>query len=154
MENGKKVNNMGMLKDVTPGSVNKLQTGDTKSEHLQKNDPHGVGLAIISISVVFAALIMIFLMLKLFGYVATRKDRKAKKEQVATTPAATGTADVDANEVGPTGEELAAITMALHLFFNSQHDEESEVITIDMPSKHYSPWSQKSLVMKRVERRR
>ncbi|MBO4655177.1 MAG: OadG family protein [Bacteroidales bacterium] len=154
VENGKKVKNMGMLPYATPGSVNKVQVGATKSEHLQKSDPHGIGLAVISISVVFAALLMIFLMLKLFGYMATRKDRKAKKEQVVATVAANGTADVAANEVGPTGEELAAITMALHLFFNSQHDEESEVITIDMPSKHYSPWSQKNLVMKRVVRRR
>lgn len=103
----------------------------------------------------FAALIMIFLMLKLFGYTATRRDRKAKKEQAAaTTSSEAGTASVSAQEVGPSGEELAAITMALHLFFNSQHDEESEVITIDMPSKHYSPWSQKNLVMKKVVRRR
>ncbi len=152
VENGKKVKNMGMLPYATPGSVNKVQTGATKSENLQKSDPYGIGLAVISISVVFAALIMIFLMLKIFGYTATRKDRKAKKEQAADVPAAT--ANVPANEVGPTGEELAAITLALHLFFNSQHDEESEIITIDMPSKHYSPWSQKNLVMKKVVRRR
>ena len=78
VEKGKKVNNMGMRPYATPGSVNKIQVGATKSEHLQKSDPHGIGLAVISISVVFAALIMIFLMLKIFGYTATRKDRKAK----------------------------------------------------------------------------
>ena len=154
VENGKKVKNMGMLPYATPGSVNKVQVGATKSEHLQKSDPHGIGLAVISISVVFAALIMIFIMLKIFGYAATRRDRKAKKEQVASSAAATSATDMAANEVGPTGEELAAITMALHMYLNSMHDEESEVITIDMPSKHYSPWSQKNLVMKRVERRR
>ena len=155
VENGKKVNNMGMLPYATPGSVNKVQMGATKSEHLQKSDPHGLNLAIISISVVFAALLMIFIMLKIFGYVATRKDRKAMKEQgTATTPTATAAAEPVMGNEGPTGEELAAITMALHLYLNSLHDEESEIITIDMPSKHYSPWSQKNLVMKRVERRR
>jgi len=50
-------------------------------------------------------------------------------------------------------EEIAAIGMALHLYLNSNRDEESEVITIDMPSAHYSPWALKSLVMKRVVRR-
>jgi hypothetical protein len=50
-------------------------------------------------------------------------------------------------------EEIAAITMGLHLYLNSYRDEESEVITIDMPSAHYSPWALKSLVMKRVVRR-
>jgi len=50
-------------------------------------------------------------------------------------------------------EEVAAITMGLHLYLNANRDEESEVITIDMPSARYSPWALKSLVMKRVVRR-
>jgi hypothetical protein len=50
-------------------------------------------------------------------------------------------------------EKVAAIAAALHLYFNSNRDEESEIITIDMPSAHYSPWALKSLVMKRVVRR-
>jgi len=50
-------------------------------------------------------------------------------------------------------EEIAAIGMALHLYLNTNRDEESEVITIDMPSAHYSPWALKSLVMKKVVRR-
>ena len=50
-------------------------------------------------------------------------------------------------------EKLAAITMAMHNFLNEYRDEESEIITIDMPSAHYSPWAQKSLVMKKVVRR-
>ena len=47
----------------------------------------------------------------------------------------------------------AAIGVALHLHFGSMHDEESEVITINMPSKHYSPWAQKELTMKKNPRR-
>lgn len=151
VENGKKVKNMGMLPYATPGSVNKVQMGATKSEHLQKSDPHGIGLAVISISVVFAALIMIYLMLKIFGYTSTRRTRKAKEEQIATTP---DTASAEDKHEGATGEEIAAIAMALHLHLNSMHDEESEIITIDMPSKHFSPWAQKNLVMKKVTRRR
>jgi predicted HTH transcriptional regulator len=50
-------------------------------------------------------------------------------------------------------EEIAAIALALHFHLNSYRDEESEIITIDMPSAHYSPWALKSLVMKRVVRR-
>ena len=152
-ENGKTVSNMAILDYFTPGSTNKVHVGATKSEHLQKSDPHGIGLAVISISVVFAALIMIFIMLKIFGLVSTRKDRKASQAQAVTATTA-DTAQATAANDGPTGEEIAAIAMALHCFMNSQHDEESEVITIDMPSKHYSPWSQKNLVMKKVTRRR
>ncbi|MCL2246964.1 MAG: hypothetical protein FWC10_07625 [Lentimicrobiaceae bacterium] len=49
-------------------------------------------------------------------------------------------------------ETIAAITMALHLSLNEFRDEESEVVTIDVPSARYSPWAQKNLVMRRVAR--
>lgn len=42
-----------------------------------------------------------------------------------------------------TGETNAAIAMALHLYFNELHDEESNVITIKQVKKRYSPWSSK-----------
>jgi len=61
--------------------------------------------------------------------------------------------DKKENKAFENTEDIAAITMALHLHLNSYRDEESEVITIDMPSAHYSPWALKSLVMKRVVRR-
>jgi len=42
-----------------------------------------------------------------------------------------------------TGDENAAISMALYLFFNELHDEESRVITIKRTERRYSPWSSK-----------
>lgn len=154
-ENGKTVSNMSILDYFTPGSTNKVHIGATKQEHLQKSDPYGLGLAIISISVVFVALILIYLMLKIFGHVSTRKNRKAASEANANTVAvAQNPIDEQHIDEGPSGEELAAITMALHLHLTGQHDEESEIITIESPSAHYSPWAQKSLVMKRVNRRK
>ncbi|MDA3880662.1 MAG: OadG family protein [Prolixibacteraceae bacterium] len=41
------------------------------------------------------------------------------------------------------GDETAAIAMAIHMFFEEQHDEESNVITIKRIQKRYSPWSSK-----------
>lgn len=41
------------------------------------------------------------------------------------------------------GEETAAIAMALQLVFDEMHDEESGVLTIKKISKAYSPWSSK-----------
>jgi len=41
------------------------------------------------------------------------------------------------------GEETAAIAMALQLIFDEMHDEESGVLTIKKVSKAYSPWSSK-----------
>jgi hypothetical protein len=42
-----------------------------------------------------------------------------------------------------TGEINAAISMALYLYFEELHDEESDVVTIKKVSKRYSPWSSK-----------
>jgi len=41
------------------------------------------------------------------------------------------------------GEVNAAISMALYLYLNELHDEESGTITIKRISKQYSPWSSK-----------
>ena len=44
---------------------------------------------------------------------------------------------------GISGEETAAIAMALHLYISEMHDQESGVLTIKRISKTYSPWSSK-----------
>ena len=47
------------------------------------------------------------------------------------------------NSLDITGEETAAIAMALYYFLNEQHDIESGKITIKKISRRYSPWSSK-----------
>lgn len=146
-----------MMEQFTPGSTNETKVTISKQEKLKRDDPYGIGLAIISISVVFIALIVIYLMLKLFGY-ATKKiaaRNAAKTAPVEEPKAAAAAAPAEKKDDDQiTGEEAAAIAMALHLHFNSMHDEESEIITIDMPSAHYSPWAQKELTMKKTPRLR
>lgn len=141
----------GFLDHYTPGSSNETSAKVSKQERLKRDDPYGLGLAIISMSVVFTALILIFAMLKLFGWGSKKLAQKNAKK--AETPVVANVANVDGEKQEDeqmTGEEAAAIATALHLHFNSMHDEESEVITINMPSKHYSPWAQKELTMKRT----
>lgn len=41
------------------------------------------------------------------------------------------------------GNVTAAISLAMHLYFNELHDEESNVVTIKKVKKAYSPWSSK-----------
>lgn len=41
------------------------------------------------------------------------------------------------------GETNAAIALALHLYMNEIHDNESNVMTITNVSRRYSPWSSK-----------
>lgn len=42
-----------------------------------------------------------------------------------------------------TGEINAAIAMALHYYFSSNHDQENTILTINRVSRMYSPWSSK-----------
>lgn len=144
---------LGYLEYFTPGSTNKVDMDVTKSEKLMKSDPFGIGLAVISMAVVFSALVLIYIMLKVFGIVNRRRQKKnaATQQTVATTAPVAPEPDKDEESI--TGQEIAAIATALHLHLNSFHDEESEIITIETQSAVYSPWSQKHLTIKRVQRR-
>ncbi|CDF80715.1 conserved hypothetical protein [Formosa agariphila KMM 3901] len=42
-----------------------------------------------------------------------------------------------------TGEIAAAISTAIHLHLNEQHDHENAILTIKQARKAYSPWSSK-----------
>lgn len=42
-----------------------------------------------------------------------------------------------------TGEIAAAISVAIHLHLNEQHDHENAILTIKQARKMYSPWSSK-----------
>ena len=72
-------------------------------------------IALVSIALVFTVLVLLIFVLKLFGVIF--KERKS----VVSTPAAT-------SSDGISDEEVAAIAMAVNLFFN-RHDEESDVLT-------------------------
>lgn len=156
-----------MLEHFTPGCSNETVIKISKQEKLKKDDPYGIGLALISMSVVFTALILIFIMLKIFGHVATKSQNKAtdkKADGFLSVPTGSNKpADMETiaaiamaleKSLGgnASDEEIAAIAMALYLHLDSVHDEESEVVTIENPSAHYSPWSQKSLIMRRIPR--
>jgi glutaconyl-CoA/methylmalonyl-CoA decarboxylase subunit delta len=52
-----------------------------------------------------------------------------------------GTKRSDRGEIS--GEETAAIALALYLYTEESHDRESGVLTIKRISRAYSPWSSK-----------
>jgi Na+-transporting methylmalonyl-CoA/oxaloacetate decarboxylase gamma subunit len=141
---------IGFLEYFTPGSTNKVFMGKTKAEALQERDPYGIGLSIISMTVVFAVLAIIFILLKFFARINRTKKPKAKNKDTAPETAISST---DQTDEDLTGEELAAIAAALRLHFGERHDVESEIITLDAPVATYSPWAQKHLTFKRVTRK-
>ena len=50
--------------------------------------------------------------------------------------------EIEMKEGIPTGD-IAAIAMALDMFYDEAHDNESNVITIKRIERRYSPWSSK-----------
>jgi Na+-transporting methylmalonyl-CoA/oxaloacetate decarboxylase gamma subunit len=73
-------------------------------------------MALVSIGLVFTVLVLLIFILKLFGVIF-----KERKSAAPVAPAAT-------SSDGISDEEVAAIAMAVNLFFN-RHDEESDVLT-------------------------
>ena len=153
---GEMVKNLTELKYFTPGSQNNPEPMASKSEEISRKDKYGFGLTFISMSVVFGALFFIYLFLKLSARFNNKKPSRlklhsAQKKNKANEQAKETEVKVT---VVDSGEELAAISLALHTYLNSAHDHESEVITIETPSAHFSPWSQKQLMTKRLPKRR
>jgi glutaconyl-CoA/methylmalonyl-CoA decarboxylase subunit delta len=92
-------------------------------------------IAIVGYMIVFAALLILYFLfnnLPRIIYLNFKWDMLRKGKTVK-----------EPDEMIISGEEIAAISMALNLFFSELHDEESGILTIKKVSKTYSPWSSK-----------
>lgn len=105
-----------------------------KSAEMADKDPHGLIITLVSVSVVFAALILLYFAYTLIGMSTNgrinlkRREHKNEAEKPTDEVAAAIAMALD-QELN--GEVYAAIGLALHQHFNdSVHDEESYIITI------------------------
>ena len=89
--------------------------------------------SVIGIVVVFIALIILVLLFDFIQYLVLNS---SKKKMLKAGKKVEEIVDVSANEI-------AAISMALHLYMNDMHDVESNVITIKRIERRYSPWNSK-----------
>ena len=99
-----------------------------------------LGVALISICLVFFVLILLVLVMKIFGYIFTRPARAAEAASAVPVAEASQTHE----------EEVAAILVAFSLFKTEMHDRESEVLTIHSIKRAYSPWNSKIHGLTRV----
>ncbi len=95
----------------------------------------GLTIAIVGWLIVFAALILLVIVFTQVPKIIYYNTRKKLKQKTKNT--------VSDDEFHISGDVSAAISMALYMFFNEMHDEESNVITIKRVRKVYSPWSSK-----------
>lgn len=126
------------LQRATPGATNETMAEVPRNEIFRRNDPIGYVMTLTAMGVVFLALVLIFLVLKVFGMVmVSRSTRRETKSMGAAKSAA------KAAPVGSNAEEIAAIGLALKMFQEDLHIQESTVITINRVGRIYSPWSSK-----------
>jgi len=130
------------LPSTTPGASNNTVEMISRAELFRQADPSGVVITIIAVMVVGIALSLLYLIFKYMGkyYIraARRKEEEAKGIKVA---------QIDTKEKGSdqalTGEELAAISMAIYKYSEDLHDLENTVLMINRITRMYSPWSSK-----------
>ena len=109
-----------------------------------ENFQEGLVITLVGYSIVFSALVTLFFVFSTLSKVLNTKIRnrlrKEGRHEIADLP-----------NINITGEETAAISMALYLY-NDVHDDESNIITIKRDSKAYSPWSSKIYGLRRYSR--
>ncbi|WP_346858103.1 OadG family protein [uncultured Draconibacterium sp.] len=99
----------------------------------------GLTVAIVGFFIVFfslTVLVIVFTRLpKLINMQFNRKKLRRNKSKDEE--------EVTQDDFVVEGNVTAAISLALHMYFNELHDEESNVVTIKKVRKAYSPWSSK-----------
>ncbi|MBW6490724.1 MAG: lamin tail domain-containing protein [Lentimicrobium sp.] len=127
----------GFLDKATPRANN--YTGEIVSpgEKFAIMDPFGVGMAFVAMSVVFTALILLYVVFK-----NTKKIYAIDLKKLFTRKK--GSVIIEKPMVEEiTGEVNAAIALALHLYISELHDHEEAILTIKKVARTYSPWSSK-----------
>jgi hypothetical protein len=96
-------------------------------------------LAFVGYVIVFAALISLYLVFQFMPVLLNAWTKRSLRRKLKRK----GAQEEVISDLTITGEVSAAISTALHLFFNELHDDEKTVLTITKISKRYSPWSSK-----------
>lgn len=96
----------------------------------------GYTVALVGIVVVFAALILLYIVFSQMPRIINMNIRSQLRREGKYECA-------DQDDFSVPGDVSAAIGTAVHLYYSDIHDEESNIITIKNMSRKYSPWSSK-----------
>ena len=114
-----------------------------KIEGFKNNDVWGIGMTITATAVVFAALILLYLIFKLIENVALSiRNRRIMEASGLSKEEAHGM-------VRQSGEVYAAISMAIYEA-TELHDSENTILTIKNTARSYSPWSSKIYTLREI----
>ena len=123
-------------------------------DRMAQIDPHGWTLTLVSVSVVFSALIILYFIYNLSGNIFSGKFKRKPKAPKAARGAVDGevaAAIALALEAEAGSETEAAIATALHLYLSDAvHDPEPGFITL---RRNPSPWDNKQLNFRKSPRK-
>lgn len=139
------------LGSTTPYATNITAEELPAHEVFRRTDPYGYGMAITAMSVVLVALFLLYIC---FRTVGKAMQRHAKRDKAAKAAPSDAPQAVKAKPGAVSGEELTAIAMALKMYEDDLHDNESTVLTINRVAKAYSPWSSKLYGLTPIPHRR
>lgn len=125
-----------LISSQTPGYANYPAPAKTRAELFSEVDKSGVGMTVTAMAVVFCALTFLFLLFRQVGRIIQRVTRKKEGKPAPVR-------GVDVQEGDLTGDQLAAIAYALHLYGREMSEVESNVLTFNKVNRAYSPWSSK-----------
>ena len=145
--------------NVTPGIENFIKTDETKDAYLKREDPHGFGITLLAMGIVFFCLAVLFLFFWIFGLIMRHLDTAKKVVNTQPIKPITKTVEVTHDIAHATGNILqdglktkgidkevyiAVISMALKQYQDDVHDVESGIITIKSKD---TGWSDESSQM-------
>lgn len=132
---------------VTPSTNNKTLDTNEKIDGFKQHDPHGFGMAIMAMLVVFSGLLALFISFKIIGNIGVSI---AKRNAMRHHGIDNQKEAKDKNIGGESGEVFAAIAMALHEYQENVHDFEETILTINKVKRNYSPWSSKIYTLRQM----
>ena len=141
------------VQNVTPGTENFIKTDETKDAKLKREDPHGFGITLLAMGIVFFCLAVLFLFFWLFGLFMRHMETARKVANQQPIKPITKTVEKTIEVGHKTGVILqtglkskgidrevymAVIGMALKQYEDDVHDVESGVITIKQKSSSWN----------------
>lgn len=126
---------------VTPGISNFIKVSESKVDRLKRDDPHGFGITVLSMGIVFSCLALLWVFFSLIGWAfsRTKKITPVVKTVEKANEVRHKTSVILQDGLQSKGIDkevyIAVISMALKQYMDDVHDVESGVITIK-PAHH------------------
>ena len=133
---------------VTPNTSNYVSVSESKVSQIKSKDPHGSGITLLSMDIVFTCLALLCIFFTIFGKIMHRQQKDKAKAEKQERKLRHAMMEEDERAFPKVVEKkhsdddddvcIAVIAMAMKEYLDNTHDEESGIITIR--AKH-SNWT-------------